>query len=62
MPGGRVRSLGYLVLTRAGGRPCQNAGRIPVGGSACSIFPGFTLFNLIPQTPGVRIRALAGRQ
>jgi hypothetical protein len=32
-PGGRIRSLGCLVLTRAGNRPCRNAGRIPGGGA-----------------------------
>ena len=36
-PGGRIRDLGYLVLTRAGGRPCRNAGRIPVRGAAWNI-------------------------
>jgi len=26
-PGGRIRSLGYLVLTRARGRACRNASK-----------------------------------
>ncbi len=34
-PGGHIRGLGYLVLTRARSLACRNAGRIPVGGAAC---------------------------
>jgi hypothetical protein len=57
-PGARIRALGYLVLTRAGSRPCRNAGCIPEWGCRLGGFLWLRSFCLVPQAPGAGIRAL----